>query len=120
MLEAGVAQRKNVINMLFLNVIDVCIAAIVFWLFGFAFAFGCTQDCGHKFLGDNYFAMINTDSVSSAGGPHIFSCNGKEGGGKRPKRSLTHYSFHSCFALPFASGYMNWFFEVCCQIREGI
>lgn len=39
-LETGFARAKNSINVAIKNVIDFCIAAVVFWLFGFAFMFG--------------------------------------------------------------------------------
>ena len=39
-LETGLARAKNSINVAIKNVVDFCIAAIVFWLFGFALMFG--------------------------------------------------------------------------------
>ena len=39
-LETGFARAKNSINVALKNVVDFCIAAVVFWLFGFALMFG--------------------------------------------------------------------------------
>lgn len=39
-LETGLARSKNSINVAIKNVVDFCIAAVVFWLFRFALMFG--------------------------------------------------------------------------------
>eukprot|EP00282_Hemiselmis_andersenii_P026035 CAMPEP_0171997112 /NCGR_PEP_ID=MMETSP1041-20130122/508_1 /TAXON_ID=464988 /ORGANISM="Hemiselmis andersenii, Strain CCMP439" /LENGTH=93 /DNA_ID=CAMNT_0012650355 /DNA_START=144 /DNA_END=421 /DNA_ORIENTATION=- len=42
MLEAGAVSRKNVINILFKNMLHGSCAAMAFWLLGYGFAFGDT------------------------------------------------------------------------------
>ncbi len=42
-LESGLVRNKNSINVAFKNLIDFCIAAFIFWIFGFALMFGATQ-----------------------------------------------------------------------------
>ncbi|MFN3399949.1 MAG: hypothetical protein ACK4Z4_06370, partial [Ferrovibrio sp.] len=39
-LESGFVRAKNSINVALKNLADFCIAGLLFWLFGFAFAFG--------------------------------------------------------------------------------
>ena len=40
LIEAGAVRRKNRSAMLIKNLFNGCIAAIVFWLFGYGFGFG--------------------------------------------------------------------------------
>ena len=41
-LETGLVRAKNSINVAIKNVVDFCISAIIFWLFGFALMFGAS------------------------------------------------------------------------------
>jgi Amt family ammonium transporter len=62
MLEAGVVQRKNIKNILIKNVIDICIGAMVYWLFGFSFSYGSRSSnngvsSNNGFIGDDNWAL---------------------------------------------------------------
>ncbi|MDX2350924.1 ammonium transporter [Stutzerimonas xanthomarina] len=43
-LEAGLTRSKNAINVATKNMADLCIALLLYWLFGFALMFGTSQD----------------------------------------------------------------------------
>merc|ERR1712164_133027 len=65
MLCAGSVRSKNTKNILIKNVLDACVGAFAWFLFGYGFAFGTTD--GHKpnsFIGSGNFAM---KGVASAG-----------------------------------------------------
>lgn len=55
MLTAGSVRSKNTKNVLLKNVLDACVGAIAYWLFGFAFAYGPDSDAP-KFIGSGNFA----------------------------------------------------------------
>jgi len=52
MLEAGTVSKKNVVNILFKNLVDACVAAVAFWLLGYGFAYG---DTAGGFIGTTNF-----------------------------------------------------------------
>eukprot|EP00808_Paulinella_micropora_P023887 g17077.t1 len=54
MLEAGGVRAKNVSNILFKNLMEICTGAIVFWAVGYAFAFG---EPSGAFIGYGNFAL---------------------------------------------------------------
>ena len=63
MLCAGSVRTKNTKNILIKNVLDACVGAIAWFLFGYGFAFGKTE--GHtpnSFIGSGNFAMKNISS----------------------------------------------------------
>ncbi|XP_072032959.1 putative ammonium transporter 1 [Amphiura filiformis] len=51
-LEAGSVRSKNTTNILTKNLLDVCLAGITYWAFGYAFAFG---EPGNAFIGTRFF-----------------------------------------------------------------
>lgn len=44
LLESGSVRHKNYQNILLKNIMDSCVAGIVFWMWGFSIAFGRTDD----------------------------------------------------------------------------
>jgi Amt family ammonium transporter len=48
LIENGSVRRKNSSNILIKNMFDFCVGAIMFWLFGYGFAFGSNPS---KFIG---------------------------------------------------------------------
>eukprot|EP00281_Chroomonas_sp_CCMP1168_P019824 CAMPEP_0206227008 /NCGR_PEP_ID=MMETSP0047_2-20121206/8395_1 /ASSEMBLY_ACC=CAM_ASM_000192 /TAXON_ID=195065 /ORGANISM="Chroomonas mesostigmatica_cf, Strain CCMP1168" /LENGTH=498 /DNA_ID=CAMNT_0053650133 /DNA_START=15 /DNA_END=1511 /DNA_ORIENTATION=+ len=63
MLEAGCVGKKNVINILFKNILDASIAAFCFVFVGYGFAYGETAG---GFIGTTNFALV--DIYNGAGG----------------------------------------------------
>jgi Amt family ammonium transporter len=63
MLEAGIVHPKNAINILFKNMIDASLAALIFWLVGYGVAYGPTGGSG-GFIGTFNFA-IGIDGASN-------------------------------------------------------
>lgn len=53
-LESGLARAKNSTNVAIKNLIDFCIAAVVYWAFGFALMFGATSS---GFIGLSHFCL---------------------------------------------------------------
>ena len=42
-LETGLVRAKNIINVAIKNVVDICIATMLYWMFGFALMFGASH-----------------------------------------------------------------------------
>lgn len=55
MLEAGCVSEKNVLNILFKNIMDASLAAISYWLIGYGFAYGNADD--GPFIGSANFGL---------------------------------------------------------------
>jgi Amt family ammonium transporter len=53
-LECGFCRSKNSINVAIKNLLDFCVAAIVFWAFGFAFMFGASQN---GWIGNSWYLV---------------------------------------------------------------
>jgi len=73
LLEAGSVRAKNTKNILLKNTLDACIGAVLFWAFGFAFAFGGKGDA-LPFIGSNYFFLMDIDAEN--GRNAVFSGGG--------------------------------------------
>jgi len=57
---AGVVRAKNIAMVLLKNFMDACIAALSFWLVGYAFAFGA-KDNTNGFIGHSDFALQESE-----------------------------------------------------------
>lgn len=64
MLEAGVVNEKNVTNIMFKNLMDAMIAAIVFSAVGYGLAYGDADD--GPFIGANNFFLLEEETTSYA------------------------------------------------------
>jgi Amt family ammonium transporter len=53
MLEAGLIRVKNITNILIKNILDFCIATIVYWAFGYGLMFGA----GNLFIGSGFWFL---------------------------------------------------------------
>ena len=53
-LETGLVRSKNSINVAIKNVIDFCVSAVIFWVFGFGLMFGASYG---GFIGTSHFLM---------------------------------------------------------------
>jgi ammonium transporter, Amt family len=79
MLEAGIVHPKNSTNILFKNMIDAALAALIFWLVGYGVAYGPTAG-SDGFIGTFNFAIgidgasnIKNGATVTQGGPRTFS-----------------------------------------------
>ncbi|EFJ40314.1 hypothetical protein VOLCADRAFT_69712 [Volvox carteri f. nagariensis] len=72
---AGSIRTKNCMNILLKNVLDACVGAIGFYLFGYAFAFGLKpgSDGNAGFIGNWNFALSYTTQISPDGGSDFSS-----------------------------------------------
>jgi ammonium transporter, Amt family len=68
MLTAGSVRSKNTKNVLLKNVLDACVGAIAYFLFGWAFAYGPN---GNKFIGWGNFALSKSKGVNFSDS-HLF------------------------------------------------
>jgi len=59
-LESGLVRAKNSIHVAGKNVVDLCIAALLFWLFGFGLMFGSSQ---MGLFGNSMYMFGNTGSA---------------------------------------------------------
>ena len=62
LLEAGTVRFKNYQNVLLKNCMDACIGGLVWWAWGYAFAYGE----GNGFIGTKYFFGIGFEDEGSA------------------------------------------------------
>lgn len=66
MLEAGSIRQRNTANIIFKNVMDVCLASLIWWSVGYAFAYGKTKD--HMIGSTNFFLIEEADDESGMAG----------------------------------------------------
>ncbi|KAJ8906725.1 hypothetical protein NDN08_003214 [Rhodosorus marinus] len=65
MLTAGSVRTKNTKNVLLKNLLDACVGAMGYWIFGYAFAYGnpidpdTDEEIVNPFIGHTYFALAN-------------------------------------------------------------
>jgi Amt family ammonium transporter len=59
LIEAGSVRNKNTLNVLLKNIMHICISGIVWWAWGYAFAFG---NVNGGFIGNKYFFGMGMDS----------------------------------------------------------
>lgn len=64
LLEAGSVRAKNTKNILLKNVLDACVGALVWWSWGYSFAYGENGALPNEFIGGTNFFMANSDDVS--------------------------------------------------------
>lgn len=62
MLTAGSVRSKNTKNVLLKNVLDACVGALAYWIFGWAFAYG-PDSRAPGFIGSGNFALSNFGQV---------------------------------------------------------
>jgi Amt family ammonium transporter len=74
-LEAGIVHPKNVTNILFKNMIDTSLAALVFWAFSYGLAFGSTT--GGGFIGTADWGIGTSNCAIRAGSKSAL--NGSDG-----------------------------------------
>lgn len=64
LLEAGSVRAKNTKNILLKNVLDACAGALVWWAWGYSFAYGENGALPNEFIGGTNFFMSNRNDVS--------------------------------------------------------
>ncbi|KAJ1694813.1 hypothetical protein LUZ63_011511 [Rhynchospora breviuscula] len=62
MLCTGAVQKNNAIRTMFANVVNLVVGTILYYMFGFAFAFGQPSN---KFIGKHFFALKDIPSEST-------------------------------------------------------
>ena len=94
LLEAGSIRHKNIVSIMFKNILNVIVSSLLWWFFGYAFAFG--KDTTKGFIGGS---GSMADSAYTAG--HLYSTNNGPG--------MAHWLFQWAFAatsLTIVSGGM--------------
>ena len=69
LLESGLVSKKDEVNIMMKNAIDVIVGGLSFWLFGYAFSFGDGVASLRGFSGANRFMLFpsSTDEEGDAG-----------------------------------------------------
>lgn len=60
MLTAGSVRSKNTKNVLLKNVLDACVGALAYWIFGYAFAYGSGDSSAPGFIATGNYALSST------------------------------------------------------------
>eukprot|EP00232_Nephroselmis_pyriformis_P019752 CAMPEP_0182887736 /NCGR_PEP_ID=MMETSP0034_2-20130328/21005_1 /TAXON_ID=156128 /ORGANISM="Nephroselmis pyriformis, Strain CCMP717" /LENGTH=471 /DNA_ID=CAMNT_0025021115 /DNA_START=27 /DNA_END=1442 /DNA_ORIENTATION=- len=68
LLEAGSVRSKNTKNILLKNVLDACVGAMLWWAFGYSFAYGGGDEKQNKFIGVGNFLMSDNSTGEDNGG----------------------------------------------------
>jgi len=72
MLEVGTVRAKNTKNILIKNVIDACLGVLIWWAFGFAFAYGVEGSNPNAFIGGQQFFLVNYQPAFSNDSPYLY------------------------------------------------
>ncbi|CAD7695064.1 unnamed protein product [Ostreobium quekettii] len=64
LLEAGSVRAKNTKNILLKNILDTALGSLVWWAWGYPFAYGENGKYPNEFIGGTNFFMSNSDDVS--------------------------------------------------------
>lgn len=72
MLEVGTVRAKNTKNILIKNVIDACLGVLIWWAFGFAFAYGTEGSNPNAFIGGQQFFLVNYQPAFSNSSPYLY------------------------------------------------
>jgi len=73
MLEVGTVRAKNTKNILIKNIMDASLGALIWWAFGFAFAFGEGGSNPNAFIGTKQFFLLNYTSDTTAFDPYEYA-----------------------------------------------
>ncbi|KAI0232651.1 putative ammonium transporter 3 [Lamellibrachia satsuma] len=65
LLESGLVSKKDEVNIMMKNAIDVIVGGLSFWLFGYAFSFGDDVTFMGGFTGGNRFMLRNKNAEDS-------------------------------------------------------
>ena len=121
LLESGMVSRKNEVNIMVKNAVDVMYGGLSYWLFGFAFSFG-TSGRENAFCGLGYF-LTDTDENNMG---HLFSryffqlsfsttATTIVSGAMAERTSLKAYTMYSFLNTLTYSFPAHWIWsEVCC------
>ena len=113
LLESGNVRFKNYQNILLKNCMDACIGAIVWWICGFAFAFGFKQDDEgnntNNFIGSQYFfaSKLGDDDAAYSYGfwffQYAFACTAATivSGSLAERVNIPNYLLYSAFMTGF-------------------
>ena len=107
LLESGNVRFKNYQNILLKNCMDACIGAIVWWICGFAFAFGLQND--KTFIGTQYFfaSKLGDDDAALGYGfwffQYAFACTAATivSGSLAERVNIPNYLLFSAFMTGF-------------------
>ncbi|KAK2193435.1 hypothetical protein NP493_13g12020 [Ridgeia piscesae] len=66
LLESGLVSKKDEVNIMMKNAIDVIVGGLSFWLFGYAFSFGDGVDSLRGFSGGNRFMLMASEGDTKA------------------------------------------------------
>ena len=74
LLESGMVRKKNTLNIIMKNIIDVSVGAVGWWLLGYGIAFGESGELfGNKVTGTSKFAMLHKDLKTDSDGSFLYA-----------------------------------------------